>query len=188
METTDLIWQSFAGAIENYLTDDDDPRLWQVAIETMLGDATFLCHRYVGKEHLFVEVGRCFHWLSPHNKGSWFSYGRFAWPTGYGGSGRSITGLPEFDWSVTWKWTKRESGWKPVERLDGKRPLALRIAVPARTARYARAVIHTLWSPGSPTAPNKKLLKGYAFQRSGNKWCFVATSGSKTRGSETDYD
>jgi hypothetical protein len=183
-KTADSIWRLFAAQIEGHLTDDDDPRLWQAAIETIVADATFLCDRHVGKEHLFAEVGRCSHWLSPHNKGSWFSYARFAWPSGYGGSGWSISGLPEFDWSLIWKWT-RNVGWEPVERLDGKRRLVLRVAVPARTARHVRAVVHTQWSPGTPTLPKEKLVKAYGFQKSEDVWRFIAASG---RNSETDYD
>jgi hypothetical protein len=176
METTDSIWGLFAGPIESHLKDDDDPRLWHTVIRTIIPEAQFLCHRYRGKGGIFAQIGCCSHWMSPHNKGTWFSDARFAWPTGYGDSGFTIFGLPEFDWSVSWNWTKQISGWVEVEQIGGKRPLVFRVAVPARTARHVRAVVHTLWSPGSPTMPNKKLLDGYAFTRTNNDWRFISTS------------
>jgi hypothetical protein len=179
MNAADSIRHSCSEAIESQLKDGDDHRLWQTVIQAVLADASFLCRQYRGKDEIFTEIGRCSHWWSPHAKGSWFSYKRFAWPSGYGSGGLAILGLPQFDWSLTWRWTQTESAWELIPQKSGKRPLVLRIAVPARTTRHVRAVVHTLWSPGSPTISNKKLLEGYAFEKIDDEWRFVAVSRRK---------
>ena len=175
---TEQFWTSFANRLEEHLTDHDDPLLWQVAIQTVLTEAAFLCRHRRGKQEIFAEIGCCSHWMSPHNNGSWFSDGRFAWPTGYGSDGFTIMGLPQFDWSEKWMWIDGDDEhWKPVAKISGKRPLVFRMAVPARTARHVRAVVHTLWAPGSPTVPDEKLFQGYAFENTNDQWSCVATSG-----------
>jgi hypothetical protein len=42
-----------------------------------------------------------------------------------------------------------------------------------------RAAAHRLWTPGSPTTPNKKMLRGYAFAKVNDQWDFVAFAGSE---------
>ena len=179
MESTLHIWPQFTTGIVEHLTTDDDPDLWAAAIEGVLGDATFLCERSEGETPVYVRVGCCSHWLSPHNNGSWLKDARFAWPSGYGDSGWSIRGLPEFDWSVIWEWNARNEAWNISQRVEGKRPLTLRMTVPARTARHSRAVIHALWTPGSPTTPKKKLTQAYGFEKTDGKWRLSAAFGDK---------
>jgi hypothetical protein len=170
------IWTSFADRIQERLNQDDDVRLWQVALETVLGDAAFLCRQQRAKLEIVAQVGCCSHWLSPHNKGSWFRYGWFAWCSGYGSIGHCIFGLPEFKWSAAWKWVPRESSWEPLERIGSQRRLLFRVAVPARTARHVRAIIHTCWSPRTPTI-SEKMQRAYAFVKTGSEWRFDAMSG-----------
>jgi hypothetical protein len=168
---------STVGVFE-HLTDDDDLRLWEAAIETIFGDAELLCKANRSKRPIFAQIGRCSHWLSPHNKGSWFKdIEKFAWPTGYGQNGSLIFGLPEFDWSVVWNWNEASAAWDVVPQLLGKRLLLFRVSLPGRTARHVRAVVHTLWTPGSPTIPNEELLQGYAFKKIGSDWKCVAVAG-----------
>ena len=70
----------FVGRITDHLRADDDPKLWQTAVETIIAEAGLLCHRYRGKSEIFTQIGSCSHWMSPHNKGSWFPDVRFAQP------------------------------------------------------------------------------------------------------------
>jgi hypothetical protein len=187
VEATDRVWQLFLGPLQSHLTGDDDPHLWQTAIQTILADAQVLCQRCRDKSDIFAQIGRCSHWLSPHNKGSWFTDKRFAWASGYGGSGWAIYGLPEFDWSEIWEWNKLGSSWEPVQKPHGKRRLLLRVALPARTRRHVRAVVHTSWSPRTPTTP-EKLIRAYGFRRAGEGWRYVSTSGRYGERGATEYD
>ena len=181
METKAQPIPDFASRIGEHLRSDDDPDLWQTAMERIVADAELVCDRYRGKSEIFVQVGSCSHWMSPHNKGSWFPDVRFAWPTGYGSTGFRIYGLPEFDWFLAWKRVLREkSYWDPVQRIHGRRSLVLRVALPARTAKHVRAVAHALWIPGSPTCPKGQFLQGYAFAKEKGRWSWVATSGEQT--------
>lgn len=177
MAERDELWSCFAATVE-HLEAGDDPRLWRVAVETIVADAETLCRRTPGKGRVFARLGRCSRWMSPHNKGSWFKGRRFAWPTGYGSNGSTVFGLPEFDWSLTWEWgIGPHTRWEPAEGPAGKRPLLLRIALPARTARHVKAVAHTLWTPGPPTGPKEPLLQGYAFEKGPGGWRCVTTCG-----------
>lgn len=81
----------------------------------------------------------------------------FAWPSGYGGSGFSKLGLPEFDWSILLYWNVFNKAWQPVEKFAGKQRLLFRAALPTRTKQHKQATFHTLWSPGSPNRPKEKV-------------------------------
>jgi hypothetical protein len=89
------------------LDEDDDPELWQVALDHILGE-------FQKEDDALVEVGRCSHWLRPHQS-RWSAGGGFAWPTGYGcgSGGYSRSALPQFDWSLVLRWTG--STWKPIK-------------------------------------------------------------------------
>ena len=163
-------WNEFVDELGSKLTNGDDPEFWPVAINQIFADAEFLCEHAKSKSPIFACVGLCSHWLSPHNNGSLLPDARYAWPSGYGGSGWSIFGLPEFDWSLSWQWVKSQNSWTPTQEIRGKRPLILRIAVPARTAKHLRAVVHTLWTPGSPTIPKEKFLQVYGFMKVDHNW------------------
>jgi hypothetical protein len=179
MEATARSLCHFAGRIGELLTAEDDPNLWQIAVERIVADAEILCNRCSGRNRIFVQIGSCSHWRSPLNKGSWFADVRFAWPTGYGWHGSLIFGLPEFDWFLIWEWIIHESRWEPVDAVNQKRALVFRVALPTRTVKHVRAVAHTLWTPGSPTAPKTELLQGYAFAKENDQWHCVATIGDE---------
>lgn len=167
-------WGDFGSAIRTKLIDADDVRLWHAAIDELFRDAEFLCQHATTKSPIFANVGLCSHWLSPHNGGSWLADARYAWPSGYGGGGQSIRGLPDFDWSLIWRWDKPNKQWTLADQVRGKRPLTFRVAVPARTARRIRAVVHAFWTPGSPTIPSTKLVQAYGFHKNDAQW--VCTS------------
>jgi hypothetical protein len=57
-----------------FLDEDDNPELWQVALDHILAE-------FETVSDVLVEVGRCLHWLRPHQS-RWTAGGGFAWPTG----------------------------------------------------------------------------------------------------------
>lgn len=168
----------FPTGIHARLNADDDPGLWEMALRTILAEAECLCRLSRGSRPIFAQIGRCSHWLSRHNKGSWFKdVVKFAWPSGYGRKGHAIVhGLPEFDWSVVWEWFREEERWSEVAGVSGKHPLIFRVALPSRTGRHVRAVVHTLWMPGSPTTPKDEFLQGYAFKKVDGDWQCAAVT------------
>lgn len=178
--TSDSNHQILFDDLKQNLTGNDDPILWQQVIETVFAEAEYLCERQQTKQDIFAQIGCCSHWMSPHNNGSWFKDQRFAWPTGYSSDGFTIFGLPKFDWCETWKRDKHQHlPWHNTEQVRGKRPLVFRVAIPARSKRHVRAVIHALWSPGSPTRPKEKLLQAYAFEKMNGSWSCTATFGEE---------
>lgn len=179
MEAKACAFSHFVDRITEHLRADDDRNLWEMAVRTIIPEAEILCDLSSGRYRIFVQIGSCSHWMSPHNKGSWFPDVRFAWPTGYGCNGSLIFGLPEFDWFLTWEWIMQDLRWEPVGGVNRKRSLVFRAALPARTTKHVRAVAHTLWTPGSPTTPKKELLQGYAFSKVNDQWHCVGTSGSE---------
>jgi hypothetical protein len=174
-------WTQFGPRLGERLDRTDDPELWECAVNAVLADATALCAAAPAPGRITAEVGRCSHWLRPHQT-RWTADGGFAWPTGYGGRGFSRNGLPEWDWSVRWSWSPDDRLWRPVE--PGRRPeparFRFRLAIPARTRRHRQAAVHTIWLPGSPVRPRERLVQFYGFRRGGAEWAtrgYLATPG-----------
>lgn len=150
--------------IVHMLGDEDDAELWRAAIQyIMLG--------FPQVQRRFVEIGRCSHWLRPHQT-RWTADGGFAWPSGYGGTGYSRTGLPLFDWSIVLAWTGERWNAIPSRDKRGKRVApSLRIAIPSRTTRHFQAAIHTRWVSGK-----KWEDRFYGFRKKGAIWRCTAES------------
>jgi hypothetical protein len=144
-----------------FLDQDDDPELWQVALNHILTE-------FEEEPSVLVEVGRCSHWLRPH-QARWTAGGGFAWPTGYGSGtgGYSISALPQFDWSVVLGWTG--SNWEPMKRRSIRH--SLRVTIPSRTKRHQQAAIHTLWHTGK-----EKEVVFYGFRRREQGWIWTAST------------
>jgi hypothetical protein len=154
---TNLTLSYFSGRLD----EDDDPELWQVALDHILGEFE--------KEHYaLVEVGRCSHWLRPH-QARWTANGGFAWPTGYGNGhgGYSRLALPQFDWSVVLRWT--ESTWEPIKRKSIRH--SIRVTIPSRTKRHQQAAVHTVWHTGK-----EKETIFYGFRKRHKGWVCTASS------------
>jgi len=163
------IWAQFQPRILPALGAEDDANLWAAAIGQIIADAEYLCAHAETSSAVLAEIGRCSHWLRPHQS-RWTAAGGFAWPSGYGGSGFSRNGLPEFDWSLLWRWETNSRKWELNISSKSKRPLKLRIAIPSRTSEHEQAAVHTIWSPGSPTTPKQKLRQFYGFRKQGGAW------------------
>ena len=48
------------------LDNDDDSALWSAAVGQIIADAQFLCQTAMTTQSVFATIGRCSHWLSPH--------------------------------------------------------------------------------------------------------------------------
>ncbi|MBW3539282.1 MAG: hypothetical protein KY476_03355 [Planctomycetes bacterium] len=168
------IWEQFSG-LTSLLDADDDVDLWKAAVGHIIGDAQYLTARIADKKVVvLVRIGRCSHWLRPHQ--SWWvadADGGFAAPVGYGGSGYSRGGLPEFDWCLKWQWHADEREWFQTEKPRGKRRLQLRVAIPSRTRQHPQAAIHTTWTPEAPTGP-VKAVQFYGFRKQESQWRLAA--------------
>lgn len=169
------------------LSPEDEGALWRTVITHVLGDAYYLCHAAKARYPVFLEIGRCSHWLCPHHY-RWPADGSFAVPVGYGGHGYSITGLPEFDWSLTWKWDCITRCWLAHSGDLPRRALRLRVAVPSRTTRHNQAAVHTLWTPGSPVNRKLKRRQFYGFRKRAGEWRETAYLGGNRQGVPDEYD
>jgi hypothetical protein len=150
----------------NQLREHDDPAAWDAILAVIGEEFTDRYRADSGNKSWFMRIGTCSHWVRPHQS-RWTASGGFAWPVGYKGASGWSDGLPDFDWSVILffdgKW------WRQVDKLSGKKQIALRVAVPSRTAKHKQASVHTVWSTShQPTF--------YGFRNVDGMWRCVAAS------------
>jgi hypothetical protein len=168
----DNLWAMFEPAITPLLGDEDDPCLWAAVVNAVYPDAQALCRTVTGRGRVVTRLGRCSHWLRPHQT-RWTADGGLAWPTGYDGPRFSRTGLPEFDWFAQWEWCPESDRWTPACGEPASDQLLFRVTVPGRSRRHRQAAVHTVWQPGTPPEPQSSLVQFYGFrERSG--WCCTA--------------
>jgi hypothetical protein len=150
-----------ADAVLRHMRPADDFDLWRAALGHILAE-------FSPSPGALVEVGRCSHWLRPHQT-RWTADGGFAWPTGYGSGqgGHSITALPEFDWSAVLAWSNER--WD-VARDKSAQP-AVRITLPSRTRRHGQAAVHTVWM-----IDREKEVRFYGFRIKDGAWRCTAES------------
>jgi hypothetical protein len=172
-------WTEIVSCVARSLSESDDARLWVVAIAEIFRDAQYLCGHTRSKSPIFAEIGACSHWQRPHQH-RWLKDGSFAAPYGYGGTGFNIHANPEFDWSLPFGWNAHDQCWIAVEEIRGKRPLTFRVTVPTRTDKHDQAAVHTVWTPGSPTAPDQEAIRLYGFRKKDNQWQCSATAGHES--------
>jgi len=177
------LWSRFAAHPCSELATDDDVALWRTVILELFSDAEMICAASPTKEAVLVQIGVCSSWLRPHRT-RWTAAGGFAFPKGYGDTARGessavpFRGLPTLDWSTYWLRVEKAS-WRHAPSPPGRRPLVLRVAVPARTARHQSTAIHTIWTPGSPRDPRTKVEQFYGFKREAHGWALVAHAGGE---------
>lgn len=160
----DDLWPMFESAVTPLLGADDDPALWAAVVNAVYPDAQALCRLGTGHGRIATRLGRCSHWLRPHQT-RWTADGGFAWPTGYVGRRFSREGLPEFDWFAQWAWSPESNRWARVYGGPVPGELCFRVAVPARSARHEQAAVHTVWRPGPPPRRRVPLVQFYGFRK-----------------------
>jgi len=148
-------------AIEERLSAEDDPALWEQVLKVLAEDASLL-----DASQLYAEVGVCSHWLRPHQT-RWTAAGGFAWPSGYGGVGFSRTGLSLFDWSVRLQFDPASMDWIIADEVSAKRQVSVRAVIPSRTTRHRQAAVHTVW---------RGQTVFYGFRNLGGVWVLKACS------------
>src|SRR6185437_15741505 len=144
-----------------HLRNGDDFELWRVALEQILSELPL-------RTGSLVQIGRCSHWLRPHQT-RWTADGGFAWPTGYGSGtgGFCPEALPQFDWSIMITWTGDR--WELAHDKSAKP--ALRVAIPSRTCRHQQAAVNTIWMTGK-----EKERRFYGFRYKDELWSCTAES------------
>jgi hypothetical protein len=154
--------QQFLDELSEHLDADDDPILWQFALEMILSDLE-------PKPGIQVEVGRCSHWLRPHQS-RWTDGGGFAMPRGYGQSHGWLRwcSLPDFDWSVMLGWDGNR--WAIVKPRSVRN--SLRITIPSRTSRHLQAAVDALWH-----VKREKRETVYGFRKRAERWVCTAVGG-----------
>ncbi len=163
LSTLDII------ASDLILEPDDDPALWRAVIDYVLSG-------WKPEVGAMLELGRCSHWLRPHQtRGT--ADGGFAWPAGYGEGGPSYSrhGLPEFDWHYLLMWNGERWIFPPegYRSVNGRCP-ELRLAIPSRTARHQQAAIHSRWRVAGK---GKFKVEFYGFRLKPEGWvCTADTS------------
>jgi hypothetical protein len=153
----------------------DDADFWRTALATLLHDAQADIAEAPSKADVYAQIGACSHWLRPHQT-RWTADGGFAYPTGYGASGYSRIGLPQFDWSVLLRWNRGRQSWEAQRKYLGKRRFVFRAALPTRTVRHAQAAIHTVWLPTNLTRTEPKVWRLYGFRKINGVWQCVANT------------
>lgn len=169
MTTTVGYQERFLGCLQS----EDDPEFWNVAIATLLQDVEAELVTCPPRRSAYAQIGACSHWLRPHQT-RWKAAGGFAWPTGYGGSGFSRLGLPEFDWSILMLWKVEQRIWLPVEKFQEKRRFLFRAALPTRTKRHLQVAVHTVWLPRKTSQSDQKSTTFYGFRKLNEQWTCVA--------------
>lgn len=163
----DDLWPMFEPVISHLLGDDDDPSLWAAVVNAVYSDAQALCRFVNNRGRVLTRLGRCSHWLRPHQT-RWTGDGGFAWPTGYDGPRFSRAGLPEFDWFRQWEWCPESGTWMVASDDIAPDQLLFRVTIPARSQRHRQAAVHSVWQPGAPPQPHVPLVQFYGFrERSG---------------------
>jgi hypothetical protein len=166
-------WPVVASVIAPMLGEEDDSALWPLVLDTTYADAQVLARLASGHHRVLTQIGRCSHWLAP-NQCRWTAEGSFAWPSGYGAAGFSLTGLPDFDWFGQWAWHPESQIWMATDGRPSSRDLVFRVAVPSRTRRHNQAAVHTVWRPGAPPLPRVEVMQFYGFRRHMTKWSCTA--------------
>ena len=171
-------WPQFEHAILPLLCEDDDPSLWEVAINFIFHEAAFLARCAPDSTLISATVGCCSHWLRPHQT-RWTADGGFAWPSGYGGHGNSRVGRPEHDWSTEFQWNPIDETWLPTESdpIVLER-ISMRVTIPARTSRHDQAAIPVTWVNGTPVLPQEPVFQIYGFRKQSRQWKCTATNES----------
>ena len=161
MEGTETLSDVMTNWFSEFLDQDDDAELWRVALSHILTEVE-------KNPGVLVRVGRCSHWLRPHQS-RWTADGGFASPTGYGtgSGGSSFLALPQFDWSIVLEWTG--SAWEVVKKRSMRH--SLRVTIPSRTKRHRQAAVHTLWHTG-----REKEVVFYGFRKRDEGWVCTASS------------
>ena len=166
-------WNNIKSELAEHFEAEDCMELWEKSISEIFHDLSFLCTPASKTCYINVRVGRCSHWLRPHQT-RWTADGGFAWPSGYMGSSYSRTGSPGFDWSTSLTWNPVEKAWAPYWPRRYSHVIYIRVTVPSRTKRHPQAAIPVTLS-GSPLLPDNGFQMIYGYRNGSDGWGCTAT-------------
>ena len=104
----DASWEQMGPAIRAKLTPADSLPFWCHCVPGIVAWNHMRYRRDPSSRQVALVIGRCSHWLRPH-QARYTGGGGFAAPYGYGPCPR-----PEFDWSLTWIQDRATGEWRPV--------------------------------------------------------------------------
>lgn len=163
--------------LPQFLGEDDDPALWRSVLRFARDDISSQYADSCSTRDLFLVIGTCSSWHRPHQTRWKIKHREFAWPSGYGGLGHSLTGLPALDWCFCIQ--RKESGEFALVKVPSRfksRQFVVRIAIPTQTVNRRKASVHLLWTPGTPTSIREPLVRCLAFARSDDRWRLAGSS------------
>ena len=162
--------------IKSYLTDTDDPALWQGVLRIACNDVSTEVAESQTQRDVFLVVGPCSSWLRPHQTRWRVGDLEFAWPSGYGGVGFSRTGLPALDWCCCFQYSGTGAyTMVEVPHRFKNRQILLRIAIPTQTAARRKAAINMYWTPGTPRNVRRSVVRFLAMSREDDQWCLAGS-------------
>jgi hypothetical protein len=174
------LWNLIYEDISSKLEADDCLDLWELAVNEIFHDLSFLCQPSNKSTIITVRIGRCSHWLRPHQT-RWAEGGGFAWPSGYGGRSLSRNGAPQHDWSTEVTWNPNAHNWSPYSPKRYRTSINMRISIPARTKQHDQAAI-PVYSNGSPLIPGGQFKLIYGYRRKKGVWsCEAVSKGGDSR-------
>ncbi len=165
--------QTILNDLSPHLQDDDDLQLWSAVLNVAIGDINRRFEASESTRDLYLLMGPCSKWLRPHQTRLLIHDREFAWPSGYGGTSYSRSGLPELDWCCCFKRNQDQT----FDNIDvpykiTNRKLAVRIAVPARSLGRHRASVNLMWTHGTPENPRRPIVRLLAFNKIDVNWNF----------------
>ena len=158
------------------LSDTDDLELWRTVLGIACDDVSQEVSNVESRRDVFLVLGPCSSWLRPHQTLWRVGDMDFAWPSGYGGTAYSRTGLPALDWCCCLQYGR--GAFKQIDtpaRFE-KRQHALRVAIPTTTKVRNKASIHMLWTPGTPGNVRRPLVRLLFMLRENSKWKLFSSS------------
>lgn len=163
----DDAWEQMGPAIRAKLGPADSLPFWCCCVSGVVAWNHMRYRRDPSSRRVALVIGRCSHWLRPH-QARYTGGGGFAAPYGYGPCRR-----PEFDWSLTWIQDRATGEWRPVGTRIPRGALTLRVALPGRTRRHRQAAVHAEWIPGSPRSPRERRLQFFFLRKGDSGWKFA---------------
>ena len=158
-------------SIAPHMCESDDANLWLCVLNIACKDMSSQVEKSQTKRDVFLVVGPCSSWLRPHQTRWHVGNEEFAWPSGYGGSRHSRTGLPELDWCCCFQYSgNNKYTFVPAPRQFKKRQIVLRVAIPTQTTARSKASINMLWTPCLPQALRESVVRIMAMRRGDKGW------------------
>ena len=160
--------------IKQHLCESDDANLWLSVLRIACKEISSEYEKSQTNRDIFLIIGPCSSWLRPHQTRWRVGKEEFAWPSGYGSSHHSRTGLPEFDWCCCFQYSGNDDyAYVCAPRQFKKRQILLRVAIPTQTIDRRKASINMFWPQGLPSDLSDSLVRILAMHRVDGDWSLL---------------